>query len=59
MLMVIAVQLSDLAVKWPAVSHSRKGREPVKLMEERSDYIELSGLWAPREHGRLARRTNA
>lgn len=27
-LMVIAVQLSDLAVKWPAVSHSRKGGEP-------------------------------
>lgn len=26
-LMVIAVQLSDLAVKWPAVSHSRKGGE--------------------------------
>lgn len=26
-LMVIAVQLSDLAVKWPAVSRSRKGGE--------------------------------
>lgn len=27
-LMVIAVQLSDLAVKWHAVSHSREGGEP-------------------------------
>lgn len=27
-LMVIVVQLSDLAVKWPALSLSRKGREP-------------------------------
>lgn len=27
-LMVIAVQLSDLAVKWPAVSRSWEGGEP-------------------------------